>query len=376
MITDGRYFSIIPAQKIFFFTLSLLFLSTTGCLRYTSSTPQADSDIVINSDKVFFAKSNAEQARLKQLLMQRSATQNSSDDEYRVGSGDVLDFVVFDIKELNTEVRVRPSGIIHLPLIGSIQASEMTEHEIQEEVARRLKEYVYNPQVSVRIKEYAAHKIAVIGEVERPGSYPLIRNNYNLVELISEAGGRTKSASGTILLLPTRNKFRQFRGRLGPTAPAIQKELLKNSPSDSAGIEILWDDIAGTSGKPAIFIPLKAGDTIVVPEAGTIQVDGDVQKPGTYPLSARTSVLGAVAAAGGLTYSSRTSHVEVIREQANGKKALLVLDMDKLTSGEQKDIRLRNGDVVRIPSSPARFAVRQFVNLFYRMFRFGVSSST
>jgi protein involved in polysaccharide export with SLBB domain len=135
------------------------------------------------------------------------------------------------------------------------------------------------------------------------------------------------------------------------------------------GIEIDLEDLVGQSGQRPLLVPLLPGDTIVVPEAGRYEVDGEVLHSGSFVLASRTSALGAIAAAGGFTYSADVKKVEVIRDIGAGKKAAVTLDLEEVGLRGGRDLRLRNGDVVRVPSEPGRFFRRQVVETLNGIFR-------
>lgn len=134
------------------------------------------------------------------------------------------------------------------------------------------------------------------------------------------------------------------------------------------GVEIDLEQLIGQVNQPPLLIPMLAGDTVVVPEVGMVEVDGEVNKPGSYKLASRTSVLGAIAAAAGFTYSANVHAVEVIREVGGGKKAAITLDLEEIGLRGARDVRLRNGDLVRVPSEPGRFFGRQVVETLNGIF--------
>jgi protein involved in polysaccharide export with SLBB domain len=148
-----------------------------------------------------------------------------------------------------------------------------------------------------------------------------------------------------------------------------------NAPQQHAvGIEIDIDDLLGHTTQAPLLIPLMPGDMIIVPEAGMFDVDGEVAKPGSYKLASRTSAMGAIASAGGFTYAADVNKVEVIRDMGAGRKALVTLDLEEVGLRGGADIRLRNGDLVRVPSEPVRFFRRQIVNAINSVFN-GVNIS-
>jgi protein involved in polysaccharide export with SLBB domain len=95
-------------------------------------------------------------------------------------------------------------------------------------------------------------------------------------------------------------------------------------------------------------LPAKPGDVIVVPAAGQVTVQGWVDKPGAFPITSGMTVLGSVAAAGGPLFSSSAT---LLREQSEGHKVEVALDLDKMKHGEQPDLPVQGGDVVVVERS-------------------------
>lgn len=361
------------------YLLILVLVFFCSCLRYVPSRREIEEEEGKTGDvaqfageEAFYSLDQRQKDRLQTLLQERHADQTKqTSGSYRIGPGDVLRFEVFEVQELNREVRVRPDGSITLPLIGVIQTQGKSEQEVQDEVSKRLEEFVYTPQVQVFISQYGAQKISVIGEVQKPGAYPLLRDNYTLAELMGEAGGRTEKASSIIVLIPALPDQQN-------ATPLAQDQVARArlaDPNQRFGIEIYFDDLVGSISKPPVIIPLRAGDTVIVPEAGMVQIDGEVNKPGSFQLASRMSLIGAVATAGGLTYSADVNQVEVIRELGEGKKALITVNLEQIALQQGNDIRLRDGDVVRVPSHGSRFATRQVINTLNSFLHFGVSGN-
>ena len=335
-------------------------LIVSGCLRFVPARTASNSDSHEESD--FFAIENLEQQELQQLLKERVELQNRAiESAYRIGAGDLIDLRVFDVPEVSGAVRVRPDGMISVPLIGDVSAVGRTEEDLQRQIVGRLKRFIVSPTVTLAVNTYEGRRVSVIGEVVKPGAYPLRQGSTSLVQILSEAGGRTARAANHLVLLPV------FVA--GGRSISVAQETEKSRPS----VEIELDDLLGTTrGGDAIEVFLVAGDTIVVPEAGTVQVDGEVAKPGSHSLSSKESIVGAIAAAGGVTYSADVERVEVIRDVGNGKKASLAFNLQDVALKNRKDIRLRNGDVVRVPSARGRFATRQVVEVLNRVFNVNV----
>jgi polysaccharide biosynthesis/export protein len=116
------------------------------------------------------------------------------DARYRVGPEDVLRVSVWGNQELTLDVAVRPDGMISLPLIQDIQAEGLIVTELAGVIRKRLLSFVKNPQVTVIVLQVNAPKIFVLGNVVRPGSYPL-RGDVTVLQALSLAGGFTEFAS-------------------------------------------------------------------------------------------------------------------------------------------------------------------------------------
>jgi len=144
---------------------------------------------------------------------------------------------------------------------------------------------------------------------------------------------------------------------------------------NSGGLEIYLEEIMGTGGNIPLEIPVHGGDMIIIPESGRILVEGEVENRGVYELGQRMSLLGALAAAGGITYGAKVDEVEVVREFIPQQKVRLVLDLQKIMTGEEKDIRLRNGDLVRVPSDSSRRLKQDTFEGITRIINFGVGGT-
>ena len=132
-----------------------------------------------------------------------AAIQAYGDSEFRLGPDDVIEVTIYQDKELDRTVPVRPDGKISLPLIGEMPASGKTVTDLQKEIAQKLKQFVADPTVTVVVKEVNSPKVSVTGEVKNPGMYKI---NYRatLLDAIALAGGTTEYAKrGKIVIFRT-----------------------------------------------------------------------------------------------------------------------------------------------------------------------------
>lgn len=158
--------------------------------------------------------------------------------EYRIGPEDVIHVTVWDNKELTVEATVRPDGKISLPLIQDVQAQGLTASELADHLRERLSEFIKEPQASVIVTQVNAPKIYVLGNVQRPGPYPL-RSVMSVLQALTVAGGFTPFAS--------RKNIRLVRG-------AGERQEVRR---------VDYNDLIDNGGD--VNYSLKPGDTIVVP---------------------------------------------------------------------------------------------------------------
>ena len=118
----------------------------------------------------------------------------SGEEPYRLGPEDVIKVDVWQEKELTVEVTVRPDGGVSLPLINYVQAAGLTAPELADVITQKLREYIKEPRVAVIVTQVNASKIYVLGNVLKPGHYPL-RHEMTVLQALSHAGGFTSFAS-------------------------------------------------------------------------------------------------------------------------------------------------------------------------------------
>lgn len=111
--------------------------------------------------------------------------------EYRIGREDVLEVVVWHEPELTRVVPVRPDGKISLPLAGDLDAAGQTPAELQARLVKVFGPYIRDPAVAVLVREINGSRVFVLGEVTKPGAFPL-RGPMSVVQAVALAGGRTE----------------------------------------------------------------------------------------------------------------------------------------------------------------------------------------
>jgi polysaccharide biosynthesis/export protein len=115
--------------------------------------------------------------------------QAGQNEDYRIAPLDLIEISVFGVQDLNRAVQVSASGMISLPLIKTVKAGGLTQSQLEQEIARKLKAaYLQEPQVSVFVKEYNSQRITVDGAVKKPGIFPIV-GKVSLLQAIALAEG-------------------------------------------------------------------------------------------------------------------------------------------------------------------------------------------
>jgi polysaccharide export outer membrane protein len=248
--------------------------------------------------------------------------------DYRVGPGDVLEVTVFGNEDLSRTSTIQTSGVIALPLLGEVEVAGLTLPEVQRKLTTLLaRDFLVNPQVEVKVKEYQSQFVSVVGEVNSPGRKPL-RGKTRLIDVLVEAGGFTPRASGDVQIARREGSFegggKILRMRLSGSAP---------SPQDQVNLEVL----------------LRNGDLITASPKYYVTVEGEVVRPGRYPIEGELTITGAISTAGGLTRFG-SSNLKVRRvDPETGQTRILDVDLKAVRKGKEPDLALVSNDVVSVP---------------------------
>jgi len=330
--------------------LVLLAAAVPGCSPvHSPKAPAAAGVAAIMADE--------DQSRLRAIAAARAANPESG---YRIGPDDMLEIRIPDLMDagpapvvgrsgpgdavpssapvmqpgLVQPLRVTADGNVNIPMLGLVHAAGLTPPEFEADIRRRLIEggLLRNPQVTVLVAEYRSRVVAVMGSVQKPGLYPVTRPGATLGDMLWSAGGPNQEAGRMAELVPAEEPESKDR----PIRLDLEALLHKGNASDD------------------VNIPARAGDVVNVPPAGNVQVDGWVDKPGSYPITRGLTVSGAVAAAGGALFAADRSNVVLSRNVGSGDPHMVSVDLEKVRRGEAPDLPVVGGDVVRLPADAAR----------------------
>jgi protein involved in polysaccharide export with SLBB domain len=261
-------------------------------------------------------------------LMVSSSLAAAEEEEYRIGADDVLHVIVWDNKDLEQTVVVRPDGRISFPLAGEISVQGLTPSQLADILKDRLAKSVKVPNVSVIVKEIRSFRVHFLGRVAKPGPHP-IKAGTPLLHALSLAGGTAEGADLSAAYV--------IRG--GQKIPVDLRRLIHE-------------------GDLARNIPLEIEDTIVVPEIAIgvnpqemldrrMYVVGKVVRPGVYTIKRDVPLLHALFLAGGVAEGADLAAAFVAR----GSEKVPVNLWKLIQKGDlSQNITVTHEDMVVIPA--------------------------
>jgi polysaccharide export outer membrane protein len=243
-----------------------------------------------------------------------------------IGAGDLVDIDVFDTPTMTQEVRVTDAGTVPLALIGDVKVAGETPAAAAKIIEQALvdKKIMKNPQVAIKIVDFATQDVSILGQVKNPGSYP-ITTPQPLLKLIAQAGGLTDIADRDIVIERHRNSSERIHYYLANNA----ERAFADCPT------------------------INPGDTIIVPRAPLVYIMGDVGRPGGYPINtndSRLTVLQAVAMAGSANKTAVQTHVRLIRKTSDGQEEVQI-QLAEMQKGKKPDVVMQADDVLYVPFS-------------------------
>jgi polysaccharide biosynthesis/export protein len=244
------------------------------------------------------------------------AAASASSAEYRVGPGDVLRIVVFQNQDLTMETRVTDAGLVSYPLLGSLRLGGLTIPAVEKLISDGLRNgnFVRQPQVTVALLQVRGHQVSVLGQVNRPGRYPLETADMRLTDVLATAGGTSASGADLVVLSGQRDG-KPFR------------------------LEVDLPTLFGEGGREKDPVVLN-GDAVWVDRQPIVYIYGEVQRPGPMRLEREMTLLQALATGGGLSARGTEKGVRVHRKAADGSVTVMTPGMtDKLREGDVVFVR-------------------------------------
>lgn len=256
------------------------------------------------------------------LIVPASASRAQvSDKAYIIGPEDVLEIQVWERKDLNQTVFVRPDGRTSLPLVGEIMVAGKTVQELQDHLAQVYDKTSQNAVVTVIVREIKSRPVYFVGGFGRPGPMQLTRE-LSLMQAISIVGG------------------------VAPGGDAEKGYILRGDKRIAVDFYKLFQ-----KGDLTQNTQLEPGDTVVVPIADMVFVQGEVRAPSPVKYTTDLTVLKAITQAGGLTPLAAAGRVDLLRGRTGEKKERIRIDVDKIIKSpeENPDVGLKPEDIIYVP---------------------------
>ena len=219
---------------------------------------------------------------------------NSDAADYPLSAGDTIRIQVFQNPDLTIETRVAENGTITYPLIGALAVGGLATASAERKLADALQSggFIQNPQVNITLLVVRGNQVSVLGQVGRPGRFPLDTANTRLSGMLANAGGALGSGDDVAIVTGTRDG-KPFRREID--IPSIY---LDNRMDDD--------------------IVLQGGDTVYVHRAPVFFIYGETQRPGSYRVEREMTVRQALATGGGPTPRGSDQRLRIQRKNKQG----------------------------------------------------------
>ena len=234
-----------------------------------------------------------------------------------IGPGDMVKVTVFRHPDLATDARVNDAGTIPFPLIGEVEVAGLSPQQAARRIADKLTsgKFVVNPEVQVSLAAVNSRQVSVLGNVVKPGRYPIDSINKRVSDFVAAAGGMAAGGADTVTVVQVRD------GR--ETKTDVDLAQMFRGGNLNANME------------------LAPGDTIYVHRAPMIYVYGEVNKAGAYRLEPHMTVMQAIALGGGINARGTERGLQIHRRDGGNVKKI----------GARLTDEVRSDDVIYVKES-------------------------
>ena len=214
--------------------------------------------------------------------------------DYPLGAGDAIRVQVFQNPDLTIETRVSENGSISYPLIGAVELGGLSLAAAEKKIADALQKggFIQKPQVNIALVQIRGNQVAVLGQVNRPGRFPLETANTRLSDMLANAGGTSAGGDDVAIVTGVRNG-QPFRKQVDIPSLFLTEKA--------------QDDIA-----------LQGGDSIYVHRAPVFYIYGEAQRPGSFRIDRDMTIMQALAQGGGPTARGSETRLRLHRKAADG----------------------------------------------------------
>src|SRR5215470_13740587 len=212
-----------------------------------------------------------------------------------LGEGDSIRITVFQNPDLTTDTRISHRGTITFPLIGEVQLAGLTPARAEARIADHLVKgkFLVRPQVSVSLIQVRSRPVSVLGQVARPGRYPLDDTSATLTDILALAGGVSPGGDDKVTITMKRDGKVSM---LDVDVPTMYR-----------------------TGDMSRNVRLENGDVVFVQRAPVFYIYGEVQRAGSYRLEQNMTVMQALSVGGGVTPRGTDRGLKIRRRGSDGE---------------------------------------------------------
>ena len=228
------------------------------------------------------------------LVMLPNSSHAESRADYALGAGDSIRVQVFQNPDLSMEARLSENGRITYPLIGAVDLNGLSVSDAEIKISQALKNggFLLNPQISISLVQVRNNQVSVLGQVAKPGRFPLDTAGTRVTDMLANAGGVVPGGDDVAIVTGTRDGT-VFRALIDIPAIFLQ----------------------GTADKNTV---LQGGDTVYVHRAAVFYIYGEAQHSGAYRLERDMTVMQAMALGGGPTNRGSENRLRLHRKAVDG----------------------------------------------------------
>jgi polysaccharide biosynthesis/export protein len=264
---------------------------------------------------------------------------------YLLGPDDELALSAPELEVLpGKTLRVDGEGDLQVPMVGRVHVAGLTVQQSEQELNKRLRTYIRDPQVAIDVKELRSQPASVLGAVNSPGIHQ-VQGHKTLLEMISMAGGVRADAGYSIRItrlmewgcIPLPNSTVDASGRFSVAQVNLQSIMEAKTPEEN--IQVLPHDV------------------ITVPKAEMVFVTGEVKKSGGFILGEHQSmsVLQAVSLAEGLGQTADKKHTKILRLNPGADQRVeIAVDLKGILEGKSSDVALQGNDILFVPGNAGK----------------------
>jgi len=230
-----------------------------------------------------------------------------------LGEGDTVRITVFQNPDLTTETRISERGTITFPMVGEVDIGGLTPAAAETRIAQQLErgKFVLKPQVNLNVTRVRSRQVTVLGQVQKPGRYPLEDPTTSVADVLALAGGITQTGDENVTVVR----------RDGKTRHVALKDVVR-------------------TGDIAQNLQVENGDTIYVSTAPVFYIYGEVQRAGAYKLEPNMAVMQAIAVGGGITPRGTERGLKIRRREPDGSIRTIDATLaDRLTADDVVYVR-------------------------------------